>query len=89
MEASPPPSDAFHVYSMEWTPTRIDVFFDGERYFTFENDGSGVASWPFDAPQFLLLNLAIGGSWGGLEGIDDTLFPHFYYVDYVRVYQRQ
>jgi beta-glucanase (GH16 family) len=89
VEASPPPSEEYHVYSMEWTPTRIDVFLNGEPYFSFENDGSGVAAWPFDAPQFLLLNLAIGGNWGGQQGIDDSLFPHFYSVDYVRVYQRQ
>lgn len=42
---------------------------------------------PSDLPQYLLLNIAVGGSWGGQEGIDDTIFPQKMYVDYVRVYQ--
>jgi hypothetical protein len=74
---------------MVWTPERIDVLLDGERYFRFENEGTGRDAWPFDEPEFLILNLAIGGSWGGQEGIDDALFPHRMLVDWVRVYQRQ
>ena len=89
IEASPPPWEAFHVYSMEWAPDRIEIFLDGERYFSFENEGTGTAAWPFDQPEFLILNVAIGGSWGGQQGIDDALFPHRMLVDYVRVYQRQ
>jgi beta-glucanase (GH16 family) len=89
IEASPPPWEDFHVYSMEWSPDRIEVSLDGERYFTFENEGTGTEAWPFDQPHFIILNLAIGGSWGGQQGIDDSLFPHSLYVDHVRVYQRQ
>jgi beta-glucanase (GH16 family) len=77
----------FHVYSAEWSPDRIDAFVDGQRYFTFRNEGTGSRAWPFDEPQFLVLNLAIGGTWGGTRGIDDSLFPHRLLVDYVRVYQ--
>ena len=44
--------------------------------------------WPFDGPQFLLLNLAIGGEWGAQKGIDDAIFPQKYVIDYVRVYQK-
>ena len=83
------PSAGFHVYSTEWYPDRIDTFVDGVRYFTFRNEGTGAAAWPFDAPQYLLINLAIGGSWGGQQGIDDALFPHRYLVDYVRIYQQK
>ena len=50
---------------------------------------TGNGSWPFDKPQYLLINLAIGGSWGGQKGIQDTLFPKRYLVDYVRVYQQK
>ena len=89
IEASPPPWEDFHVYSMEWTPDRIGILLDGEEYFSFENEGTGRAAWPFDQPHFVIANLAIGGVWGGQQGIDDSLFPHFMYVDYVRVYQRQ
>jgi len=82
------PWEDFHVYSVEWLPDRVDFFLDGEKTFTFENEGAGVAVWPFDADMYLLINLAIGGSWGGQQGIDDSLFPHRYLIDYVRVYQK-
>jgi len=83
------PWEDFHVYAMEWYADRIDIFVDGEKYFTFRNEGTGSAAWPFDKPQYLLINLAIGGSWGGQKGIDDGRFPHKYYVDYVRIYQQK
>jgi beta-glucanase (GH16 family) len=78
----------FHVYGVEWYPDHIDAFVDGQRYFTFRNEGTGSRTWPFDKPQFLILNLAIGGTWGGMKGIDDALFPHRYLIDYVRVYRQ-
>jgi beta-glucanase (GH16 family) len=81
------PADDFHVYSMEWHADRIEAFVDGQKYFSFRNEGTGSRSWPFDKPQYLLINLAIGGSWGGRQGIDETLFPKRYLVDYVRIYQ--
>ncbi len=83
------PWEGFHVYAMEWYADRIDIFVDGQKYFTFRNEGTGSATWPFDKPQYLLINLAIGGSWGGQKGIDDARFPHRYVVDYVRVYQQR
>jgi beta-glucanase (GH16 family) len=83
------PSEGFHVYAMEWSPDRIEVFVDGQKYFTFRNEGAGSRVWPFDRPQYLLINLAIGGSWGGQKGIDDALFPKRYLVDYVRIYQQR
>ena len=82
-------ADEFHVYAMEWSPDRIDIAVDGQKYFGFANEKSGAAAWPFDAPQYLLVNLAIGGSWGGQKGIDDAKFPAKYLVDYVRVYQQK
>jgi len=81
------PADDFHVYAMEWSKDRIEVFLDGQKYFTFRNEGTGTRAWPFDKPQYLLVNLAIGGGWGGQRGIDDGLFPKRYIVDYVRVYR--
>ena len=83
------PWDDFHVYAMEWYQDRIDVFVDGQKYFTFRNEGTGSPTWPFDKPQYLLINLAIGGSWGGQKGINDALFPQRYLVDYVRIYQQR
>ena len=66
----------------------MEFFFDDERYFVFENEGTGPDVWPFDKPHYLILNLAIGGGWGGQKGIDENIFPQKYYIDYVRVYAR-
>jgi beta-glucanase (GH16 family) len=83
------PSAGFHVYAMEWYADRIDIFVDGEKYFTFRNEGTGSRTWPFDKPHYLLINLAIGGGWGGQKGIDDSIFPQRYLIDYVRIFQQQ
>jgi beta-glucanase (GH16 family) len=83
------PWQDFHIYAMEWYPDHIDIFVDGQKYFTFANEGTGSRTWPFAQPMYLLLNLAIGGSWGGQQGIDDSLFPHRYLIDYVRVYRQK
>ena len=58
------------------------------RYFTFRNEHRARATWPFDKPHYLILNLAIGGTWGGQKGIDDAIFPQRYLIDYVRVYKQ-
>ena len=82
-------SDAFHVYAIEWDASHIDFYVDNQKYYTYHNPGKGAASWPFDSGQYLILNLAIGGDWGGRKGIDDAIFPQRFYIDYVRVYQKQ
>ena len=83
------PWGEFHVYAMEWYADRIDIFVDGQKYFTFRNETTGSGTWPFDKPQYLLINLAVGGSWGGQKGVDDARFPQQYLVDYVRIYQQR
>ncbi len=83
------PYDSFHVYGIEWTSEKIDFFFDGQKYFTFENEHTGVDAWPFDRPEYIILNLAVGGNWGGQQGVDDSIFPQKYLIDYVRIYQKQ
>ena len=89
----PTAEEDFHVYAIEWTPEAIYAFVDGERYFTFENErlagGAGYQQWPFDRPFFLLLNIAVGGSWGGQQGIAPDVWPQQMEIDYVRVYQRE
>jgi beta-glucanase (GH16 family) len=80
-------SKEYHVYAINWTPEKIEFFLDDEKYFTFLNDLRGdPETWPFDQPHYLLLNLAIGGFWGGKKGIDDKIFPQKYEIDYVRYY---
>ena len=85
----PGASDDFHVYAIEWDADHIDFFVDNQKYYTYLNPKTGEAAWPFDKGQYLILNLAIGGAWGGQKGIDDTIFPQRFYIDYVRVYQKQ
>jgi len=76
----------FHVYAIEWDQDKIDFFVDDTKYFTFTNQG-GWEKWPFDQRFHLLLNIAVGGDWGGVQGVDDNIFPVKMEVDYVRVYQ--
>jgi beta-glucanase (GH16 family) len=81
-------SQTFHVYAVEWDAQAIDFFVDTRKYFTYRNEGTGPDTWPYDNDQFLILNLAIGGDWGGQKGIDDAIFPQHFEIDYVRVYQQ-
>lgn len=79
----------FHVYAMEWSPERIDVFYDDVLYFTYLNQGEGWEAWPYDHPFHLILNVAVGGGWGSAGGPTDvTAFPTKMQIDYVRLYQK-
>ncbi|MFT3934504.1 MAG: glycoside hydrolase family 16 protein [Chitinophagaceae bacterium] len=80
-------STAFHVYAVEWTEKTMAIFIDKKKYFEFANEGTGYKTWPFDKPFHLILNIAVGGGWGGKMGVDDSIFPQQMQVDYVRVYQ--
>lgn len=82
-------SEKFHIYKADWTPEKIDVYIDDQKFFTHENKEKTYESWPFDQPYFIILNLAVGGFWGGKEGIDDRIFPQKYEIDYVRVYENK
>lgn len=80
------PYEDFHIYAIEWNEEKIDFFFDDIQYHTFVIDTAGEgADNPFRKPQYLLINLALGGSWGG--PIDDSMLPQKYLIDYVRVYE--
>ncbi|MGY5355520.1 family 16 glycosylhydrolase [Wenyingzhuangia sp. IMCC45467] len=90
-------ADEFHVITMEWVEKeifgydRIHIYVDGVKTQTFGETAQLQESedWPFNKEFFFIINLAIGGQWGGSQGIDDTMFdnPVLYQVDYVRVYQ--
>ncbi len=80
---------AFHDYVLMWDPEGIETYMDGERVLSYRPesdllDDSDV--WPFNVPFHLVVNLAIGGSWGGRHGIDDDAFPQRMLVDFIRVY---
>lgn len=81
-------STAFHEYAIDWFPDRIDFLFDGKVYHTFENRKTGPDAWPFDQRFYMILNLAVGGNWGGKMGVDETIWPRRMEVDYVRIYKR-
>ncbi|MGL1903754.1 MAG: glycoside hydrolase family 16 protein [Fibrobacterales bacterium] len=79
----------FHIYSVQWYADRIEFYFDHEHYFTALPQGGdqyNASAWPYTGPQFILLNLAIGG-WGGDP--DASAFPMRFLVDYVRVYKKK
>jgi beta-glucanase (GH16 family) len=80
-------SEAFHVYSLDWDAEKITILVDDKPYFSFTNEHSGNDAWPFNKPFHLLLNIAVGGGWGGQKGVDASIFPQKMEVDYVRVYQ--
>ena len=87
MEFEQPFEKHFHTYTIDWTAERIEFLVDDIPYITFTNEHATFAEWPFDAPFYLILNIAVGGSWGGALGIDDSIWPQRMEMDFVRVYQ--
>jgi beta-glucanase (GH16 family) len=86
LPGNPAFANDFHIYAVEWTTNEIKWFVDGEQYFSV-NSGSlpGGTTWVYTQPQFILLNLAVGGRWpGNPDGT--TTFPQQMIVDYVRIY---
>jgi len=88
----PNATTGFNVYAVEWTPEEIRGYVNGREYFTFKNErltnrSADFKQWPFDQPFHLLLNIAVGGMWGGQQGVDPAVWPQRMEIDYVRVYQ--
>jgi beta-glucanase (GH16 family) len=77
-------ADAFHVYTMEWSPDSIRGYLDQRKYFTATNEHSDWQAWPFDKRFHFILNIALGGDWGGV--IDNNIFPQRMTIDYVKAY---
>lgn len=80
-------ADTDHVYILEWYEDKMTVFIDDKKIFSFSNEEKGWEQWPFDKRFHILINIAVGGNWGGAQGIDDTIFPARMEIDYIRVYQ--
>ncbi|NNF18886.1 MAG: glycoside hydrolase family 16 protein [Flavobacteriaceae bacterium] len=76
----------FHTYAADWNAEKIEFFVDGKSVYTFKPKERTQEVWPFDQPFYLLLNVAVGGNFGGPE-IDDNIFPQEFIIDYIRVYQ--
>ena len=80
------PSDAFHDYSVEWTKEFISFSIDDKCYARYDKkEGDTTREWPFDQPFYLIINLAVGGMFGG-KVFDEDL-PYTLEVDSIKVYQ--
>ena len=80
----------WHTFEIDWRVDKILFAIDGEVYFTFAPDNlNDTAEWPFDQDFHLLLNIAVGGNWGGVDGVDSIAFEgagQYMELDWVRVY---
>jgi beta-glucanase (GH16 family) len=79
-------NNGYHVYSIEWLNGSISILIDGKKYFDY-HDAANNLTWPFNKPQNIIINLAMGGGWGGLKGMDPDMKSAQYIIDYVRVYE--
>ena len=78
----------FHVYTLDWNSQRLIFYVDGYQYQIVKNDGT-QDGWPFDRSMNILFNLKIGipgDTWSGINGIDDSIFPVYHVIDYIRQY---
>ena len=81
-------SSNFHIYSIVWSDESIKWYVDDIQFYDFYNDQQDdFTTWPFNQDFHLILNLAIGGTWGGQQGIDDSAFPAQFKIDYVKIYE--
>ncbi|CAF4636910.1 unnamed protein product [Rotaria sp. Silwood1] len=84
----------FKIYTLNWNPDQIEMYAGDDanpfahHIFTWNKNGDWT-QWPFDKPFFIIMNIAVGGSWGGAQGIDYNIFPRRMEIDWVRFYQRR
>lgn len=81
--------EQFHIYGLNWTADKMEFYIDTpDNIVHIYNPATKTdANWPFNEPHFFILNVAVGGNWGGAQGIDNAIFPQAMEVDYVRVYE--
>jgi beta-glucanase (GH16 family) len=77
-------SSGFHIYAIEWQKNKIDFYVDDEMYFSVSPTDQGAGKWVYNQPFFMILNLAMGGEFGG--EIDPNLNKAQLVVDYIRIY---
>lgn len=78
----------FHTYAIQWAAQNITTYVDGQVQLSYDNDGTGKKNWPYARPFYVILNLAWGGSWGGMYGVNESALPATMEIDYVRVFQK-
>ena len=74
----------YHIYKANWTKDYIEFFIDGASVYKFVPESYDDAHYPFRHPFYFLVNMAVGGDFGGHE-VDDSIFPAKFYVDYIKV----
>ena len=78
----------FHTIRIDWEPGYIKWYLNDKPLHTYYNAYAGSAQWPFDKEFYVILNFAVGGDWGGAQGVDQNIWPQEFLIDYVRVYQK-
>jgi beta-glucanase (GH16 family) len=79
--------DDFQTYSMEWDEGQISFYINQKLMATFKKSKHATQEdWPYDQPFHLIINLAIGGHWGG--AIDESIFPVEFKIKSIKVYER-
>ena len=81
--------DEWHTYTLDWNANRLILYVDNKQYFVYAKQENSYDTWPYDNEHEIILNTAIGGAWGGLKGVDDSIFPAKYVIDYVRQYAQK
>ena len=81
--ALPNVEEGFHRYTADWNKDRIAFYVDDALVYTFAPEDKSEEVWPFNQPFYLLLNLAIGGHFGG--EVDESIFPQEFVIDYIRI----
>jgi beta-glucanase (GH16 family) len=77
----------FHTFGLEWRPEKIVFYMDGAPEYEVDKTSDSFANWPFRDPFYMILNLAIGGDWGGYKGVDPSIFPARYEISSIRIYK--
>ena len=81
-------TNSFNDYVLEWDEKEIKTFINGKLIFSYLKNDQPWERWPFDEKFHFILNIAIGGNWGGMKGIDDTAFPTKMEIEHFRVYKK-
>jgi beta-glucanase (GH16 family) len=83
------PYNEFVKFTLIWTPEKMIWYANDIKFLEYKKPADDYRVWPFNKEFYMILNLAYGGTWAGYDGVDDSLLPHKFYIDYVRVYQLQ
>jgi beta-glucanase (GH16 family) len=78
----------YHTFGLDWQPNKIVFRLDGKDAYEVDRTSDSFDNWPFKDPFFIIVNLAIGGDWGGSKGVDPAIFPAKFDISYIRFYQK-